>query len=247
MYIGVGKKFRQAAALDRGLQRDVLQAVRRVARNRGLGTVSTPVAGSLVFSSNPVGNSFLRRPAHGWPVSAVPVAAPISTPIVGPAYPVWGGNPPGPASPSPLPWQSGGANGPGWQGNPTWTAAGSPYGSQPTSQSLAVAQALLATNPGLLSQSQWTLLQQAGLVSSTLPYSSAGLVTPTAGSSVASSSAIDPATGVPYATELAAAQAGSTSTDLGTTLSADYGGLPLYAWLAGGGLLVYMLMGRKGR
>jgi hypothetical protein len=240
MYIGVGKKFRQAAALNRGPIGQLARQVIRQRRRGGLGTIATPVAGSLVLSSNPIGRSVA-------PIRNIFPHGVIEAPVVNPPAPVWGSNPPGPAWPSPLPWQSGGANGPGWQGNPTWTAAGSPYGSQPTSQSLAVAQALLATNPGLLSQSQWTLLQQAGLVSSTLPYSSAGLVTPTAGSSVASSSAIDPATGVPYATELAAAQAGSTSTDLGTTLSADYGGLPLYAWLAGGGLLVYVLTGRKGR
>jgi hypothetical protein len=214
----------------------LLRTKNRRGLRRGLGTVSTPVAGTLVFGSNPV-----RR-------------IPMPVRPVGPAYPVTPVTSPSQPAPWTPPWAGGGggsgrgsygaANG-GWGGG-GWSAAGSPYGSQPSSNSLATAQALLASNPSLLTPQQWSQLQAAGLVSGTLPYSSAGLVTATAGTSVDASSAIDPATGVPYATELAAAQAGTSSTGIGTTLTETVLGLPLYLWLVIGGGAV-LLMSRGGR
>jgi hypothetical protein len=124
--------------------------------------------------------------------------------------------------------------------NPAWPTAG-----QPQNQ-MAVAQSLLQTNPGALTQAQWNLLQQAGLVASTVPYSSAGQVN--------SGGAIDPATGQTYASELAAAQAAATATaatstapSIGTTLSTTYAGLPLYLWLVGGVGAYFLLSGKRGR
>lgn len=211
---------------------------------RGMGTVSTPVAGTIVFGSNPV------RPAPRpiapirvgpYPVRAVGPAYPISRPLapLAPMYPGWQNGGSGPSTPD----YTGGYGSGGYGGGNGWSAGGSPFGSQPNSNSLATAQALLASNPSLLTQAQWSQLQAAGLVSSSLPYSSASLVTTTAGQSV-DASAIDPATGVPYATELAAAQTGGT-TDIGTTLSETVLGLPLYLWLAiaGGG---FLLLSRSG-
>jgi hypothetical protein len=217
---------------------------------RGLGTVSTPVAGTIVFGSNPISRVWGGNPLRSGPF---PVSSPTRPPgylgpinvrPVGPAYPVSPiANPTQPAPWTP-PWQSGGYGGGGNGYSSPWSAAGSPYGSQPSSNSLATAQALLASNPSLLTPQQWSQLQAAGLVAGTLPYSSAGLVTTTAGTSV-DSSAIDPATGIPYATELAAAQAGTSSTDIGTTLSETVLGLPLYLWLVIGGGAV-LLMSRSG-
>jgi hypothetical protein len=139
------------------------------------------------------------------------------------------------------------APGGGYGGYGGWSAAGSPYGSQPNSQALAAAQALLASNPSLLTQAQFNMLQAAGLISSSLPYSSVSSIAPTAGTSVSNAaSGIDPATGVSYAQELAAAEAGGTSsTGIGADLSQTYAGLPLYLWLLIGGGAVYMLT--KGR
>ena len=218
----------------------LLRTKNRRGLRRGLGTVSTPVAGTLVFGSNPIrqwGGSppraiGFRPPWYLGPTPVQPVgpARPINPPVVNPSQPA-------PWSP---PWQNG-----GYGGGNGWSATGSPYDSQPSSNSLATAQALLASNPSLLTPQQWSQLQAAGLVAGTLPYSSAGLVTPTAGTSV-DSSAIDPATGVAYATELAAAQAGTSSTDIGTTLSQTVLGLPLYLWLVIGGGAV-LLMNRGGR
>jgi hypothetical protein len=229
MYIGVGKTFRKAAGIvGPRVARSVVQNRLRQRAKNWLGTVATEVNGSMILSSNPVG-------AAPHTITRVLPAQFTVTPMrnIGP---VWQNTPAPVATPV----------GPAWPVSPVsqpWSAGGSPYGSQPSSTSLAVAQALLATNPGLLTQAQWTLLQQAGLVASTVPYSSAGLVNANAATSVDSSSAIDPATGVPYATELAAAQAG-TSSDLGTTLDTTYGGLPLYMWL-GVGVIGYLLFANR--
>lgn len=165
---------------------------------RGLGTVATPVAGSIVLSSDPVsqrmpvGAPFYRRPVIGF------------RPL-GPTFPVTPTRPP-------------------------WSAGSSPYGStpqNPTGSQLATAQALLQANPSLLNPTQWQMLQQAGLVSSTLPYSSASQV----GSG---NPAIVPDPSV----------AASSGTDIGTLLSTPYGGLPLYLWL-GVGAGAYLLFSQK--
>lgn len=213
---------------------------------RGLGTVSTPVGGALVYGSNPVAVSRpapvsnIRYPVILPPIRIVtPAPTPAPTPTPAPINvrigigPTWGPNPPMSIFP-------------GGYG-PTWTAAGSPYGSTPApvrgGASLSTAMALYQSNPSLLTQAQWTQLQQAGVVAGTVPYSSAG--------QTSGSGAIDPATGQTYASELAAAQAGSatavtSSSDIGTTLDATYAGLPLYLWLiiGAGGLYLFTKKGR---
>lgn len=223
---------------------------------RGLGTISTQVGQSLVFSPNPVGQAAPTRtaPVRGFivqpsavhnnlvmasPISSIrryiPVTGPIATtPIqVGGPYPVYGGGAP-----------------------PGWTAGGSPYGSSPlnptNSQALAAAQALLATNPSFLTPQQFAMLQAAGLVSNTLPYSSVSQITPTNGIAPALASTVnDPnciaagCTGGPYPNCTCAATA-TSSTDIGTMLDTTYAGLPLYLWLIVGGGGLY-LMTKKGR
>jgi len=104
---------------------------------------------------------------------------------------------------------------------------------------------LAQTNPAALTPAQLACLQASGTVASTLPYSSAASLATTG--SVAG--AIDPQcvaagmTGGPYpnCTALAAAAAPATSFDL----TALYGGLPLYAWLAGGGLALFLVMKKR--
>lgn len=220
---------------------------------RGLGTVSTPVGGSLVFGSNPIATPISRW--GGNPVRALPITG------SGRICPAWGcdgpektiNTPYQPISPG-SGWQSGSGsysgggyggrskyNGGGYGNGSGWNATSASYGSQPTSQALQVAQALLASNPSLLTQEQFTLLQQAGLISTSLPYSSVSQITPTAGTAISTASSSD-------ASELAAAQAGtSSSSDIGSTLSATYAGLPLYLWLLIGGGAAFLFMGRSGR
>ncbi len=201
-----------------------------------MGTISTQVGQSLVYGSNPVSN--LRRPISTIPINRWPVNP--QPPIrIGPAYPIYPISylPPW-ANPSPQPMPI---------VNPAWDYANGPTGpsgSTGPTGSLSVAQALLQSNPSLLTPAQWQQLQQAGLVAGTVPYSSAGQVP-------GSSSAIDPATGQTYASELAAAQAGAlaapaTGTDIGSVLSTTYAGLPLYLWLiiGGGG---FFLLSKRGR
>lgn len=222
---------------------------------RRLGIVSTPVGTSLVFSSSPIARTVA-------PIRNVLIPATVATPVT--IRPTWGSNPPrnvispvvnpswpqfGPTSPSG--WQTG-QNGSGYG---SWNAQGNPYGSTPqnpnNSQALAAAQALLATNPSLLTQSQFTMLQQAGLVSNTLPYSSVSNITPTTpltSATTATTSAVnDPncvaagCTGGPYPNCTCAASATSS---IGDTLSETVGGLPLYLWIAGAGL-AFLLLRKK--
>ena len=110
---------------------------------------------------------------------------------------------------------------------------------------LAQLQALYQSNPSSLSPAQLQQLQTAGTIAGTVPSSSSSLLTPTSGG------AIDPATGVPYATELATAQAAvatpASGTDIGTMLETDYYGLPLIAWLGIGGAAFVLLSRKRGR
>jgi hypothetical protein len=235
-----------------------LGRVGRLKALRGLGTIATAVNGSMILSSNPVGPTFGSKPLRHVAPTLVP----------SPTIPTWGSNPPGPVwsgSGSTGTWQTGGqgwqSGGQGWQANPGngggggWSAGGSVYGSSPlnpsgaSTQALAAAQILLQTNPGLLTQQQFTLLQQAGLVSNTIPYSEVSQITPTSSALTTSTATVnDPncvaagCTGGPYPNCTCAAAA---SSDLGTTLSTDYAGVPLYGWLAGGGLLLFMFMGKR--
>ena len=204
----------------------------RTRRGRRLGTIATPVSGSLVYSSNPV--STLRRPVpvRSSPVPTVPSQICPPWGCNGPQN--WYGLAPGsqPSAPASSPQN--------WYGPPSSSMSG---------QSLATAQALLQTNPGLLTAAQWQLLQQAGLVANTLPYSSAPQVTPTYPSSV-SAGVNDPnclaagMTGGPYPNCTAGAAVAAAPFDISTALSTDYAGLPLYLWL-GGGLAAYLLFFRQ--
>lgn len=222
-------------------------------KRHGLGLVSTSVGQTptLVFSSSPIAGTV--APIRN--ILSRATAAPVSVTI----QPAWGSNPPrnilapivNPSSPT--------SQGSGWQsgGNGGWNAQSNPWGSTPqnpnNSQALAAAQALLQTNPSLLTQQQFTMLQQAGLVSNTLPYSSVSNINPTSpltGSTAVSATAVnDPncvaagCTGGPYPNCTCPATATS---DIGTTLSETVAGLPLYLWLliGGGGIL---LLTRKGR
>jgi hypothetical protein len=188
-------------------------------RGRGLGTVSVPVAGSLVDGSSAVQPSNNLR------------------------APLWGSGLPMRRWPGPYPYPT----------PPAWRYPTGPSGiltPAPGSQlidglNLAQIQQLAQTNPGALTQAQIQALQAAGTLPGTLPASSASLITSSAGAG-----AIDPVTGIPYATEIAQAQAGVTpaaSTDIGTTLQTPYAGLPLYLWLLIGGGGLYLMSGKRGR
>ena len=213
MYMTAGRGFNRSARVA-GL------------RGRGrLGTIATPVAGSMILSSDPVGTPASRAP------SIVPNYR-LNYRFLGPPVrpggtqicPAWG------CGVVPVPWQGG----PGGQTG-GWTAGGSPYGSSPLNPdpvALATAQALLQTNPSLLTPAQWQLLVSAGLVASTVPYSSAGQIT-TSNPLAAGGS---PATPTP-----------APATDIGTMLSTPYLGIPLYAWLAIGAGGLYLVTRPAGR
>jgi hypothetical protein len=215
---------------------------------RGLGTISTPVGTSLVFSSNPIART--ATPVRGT------IAYPTRQP--GSVTPVWGAYPPRAIMPNGPGGIGPGAGAGSWaasQYGGGWSAANNPYGSTPqnpqNSQALAAAQALLASNPSLLTPQQFAMLQAAGLVSNTLPFSSASQI-PSAYASASAVSTVNDqnciaagCTGGPYPNCTCAAAA--SSTDIGTMLDTTYGGLPLYLWLliAGGGL--FLLTSKRGR
>ena len=197
----------------------------RMRARRGMGTVSTMVGNSLVYGSSPTYGS-ARAPIirSGWG-RGIP-----------PGVVMWGPSPPVSVT----------QNYP-----PAWLTAG-PSGiaaPAPGNLTLAQLQNLLNTNPGSLTPAQWQTLQAAGMVSGTVPYSSAGQVAPTGG-------AIDPTTGQPYASELAAAQAAGASA-AAPVASTIFGTDPVsgattilgidWYYLAGAAVLVYMFTGRRGR
>ncbi len=237
-------------------------------RARGLGTISTPVGGSLVYGANtipinrwptrwggnpapvrPVGPAYPVGSGYGSPNEICPAwgcNGPQPSPItgfppalpVGPAYPV---SPTGPITPPYEPWNPGGGTWIPWNAQPDQSSA----------QALAVAQNLLATNPSLLSQQQFAMLQAAGLVAGTLPYSSVSQITPTTPALPTLSTGInDPncvaagCTGGPYPNCTCATAA---PTDIGTTLSQTVAGLPLYLWLIIGGGAAFMFSRSSGR
>jgi hypothetical protein len=172
-----------------------------------------------------------------------------SPPSSGPAP--WGGNPPG--------WGGGGWGGPpggpgggsyGWSSSTGWSSSGG-NPDNPTSQdNLAQLVLQYQSNPSSLTQTQWQQLQAAGVIPSTVPYSNAALVNPQA----SGAGAIDPATGIPYSQELAAATAAATPA--ATTTSSIFGtdatngattifGIDWY-YVVGGGVLAYALLFNKG-
>jgi hypothetical protein len=132
---------------------------------------------------------------------------------------------------------------------------------------LQAAQALLATNPGALTQAQFALLQQAGDISSNLPYSEAGSITPDA--SAANPAGNDPMClsqgmfGGPYpncvSVDPACAAAGmsggpypnctalTTTSLLPDSISSVTDAIPVWGWVAGGVLVLYLATRKKGR
>jgi hypothetical protein len=188
-----------------------------------------------------------------------PPATGPSTPSPWGATNPWGGNPdpnqfPGPGGPG---W-GGGGGGSYSGGSSTWGSSsswGSGNPNNPTSQNnLAQLVLLYQSNPSSLTQAQWQQLQAAGVIPSTVPYSNAALVNPQA-SSATGAGAIDPATGIPYATELATAEAGDTTATAAT--SSIFGvdpangastifGIDWY-YVVGGGVLAYALFSKSGR
>ena len=211
-------------------------------RRGGLGTVATQVGNSLVYSSDPVARAAPVRGTIAYPGGSRRAPSTNTSTVQTGRGSVWGGG-------------SGIAPAWGGQGPSTWSAGSSPYGStaqNPTnSQALAAAQALLATNPSLLSQQQFQMLQAAGLVSNTLPYSSVSQITPTTPLTSSTAAVNDPncvaagCTGGPYPNCVCPATA--SSTDIGTVLSTTYAGLPLYLWLAIGGGALFFLTQKSGR
>lgn len=144
-------------------------------------------------------------------------------PIISPSYPVpWGGNPSA--------WSGyAGANQPSSPGN------------------LALTTQQYYSNPASLTPQQWSQLQAAGVIPGTVPYSNSALVSPSGAPST--SGAIDPATGLPYAQELAAAQVSPSSSIIGTdptTGATTILGIDWY-WLAGLAVVAYAFLGKRGR
>jgi hypothetical protein len=239
---------------------------RGLGRARRLGLVSTAVNGSLVYGSSPITRVWGGNPPRA--TNPVAITGPISAPVrpIGPATPVSTTPPysqmpangpyyPGSGSyypPSSGQYGSSSSNGSsGWQGGWRGSQSGQSSSSQTNAQALATAQALLATNPSLLTQAQFTMLQQAGLVSATLPYSSVSQITATTPASTTASTTNDAncvaagCTGGPYPNCTCAAA--STSTDIGTMLGTTYAGLPLYLWLIIGGGAAYLFSRSGGR
>jgi hypothetical protein len=100
---------------------------------------------------------------------------------------------------------------------------------------LALAQAVYNSNPAALTQNQWSLLQSAGIIASTLPFSSASQL---------------PAS---QATAATAAVPTTASTDimLGTfDLTAFVEGIPWWGWAIGAGGVLLLMRGsgqKRGR
>ncbi len=118
-------------------------------------------------------------------------------------------------------------------------------------QALAAAQQSYATNPSSLTQQQWTLLQQAGVIPNQLPYSAASTLGPSG--STASTGSCPAST--PYAdgygncfTTAAAASASAASLAGSSSLSSisltDPTTWPWYLWL-GVAAGAYLLLKRK--
>jgi hypothetical protein len=205
------------------------------AASTGFGIVAVPINNSFIYSSpvSSASRAVIGRPAPYIPIvtSPKPVVAPIGRPA--PFLPISGG------PPIIGPYAYGG---------------GSYVSNNPSSQNnLAQLTLQYQSNPASLTQLQWQQLQAAGVIPQTTPYSDAAYVTP----SSSNSSAIDPATGVPYATELAQAQAAGTaaatttaaasSSVIGTdptTGATTIFGIDWY-WLAGGLALLYVFTGKR--
>lgn len=87
----------------------------------------------------------------------------------------------------------------------------------------------MQSNPSLLTQQQFNMLQAAGLISGTLPYSSVSQI----GSPLTNSS-----TAVPDPT---------ATVSSGTDISSVFSAIPLWGWVAAGGLAIFLFSGKRGR
>jgi hypothetical protein len=105
-------------------------------------------------------------------------------------------------------------------------------------------------NPSSLTLQQWQQLQAAGVIAPTVPYSNAGLVNPTGAPSTASSG-IDPTTGIPYAQELATAQAATPASSVmgvdPVTGATTIFGVDWYWVVGAGAVLLFVMTGKRGR
>jgi hypothetical protein len=200
---------------------------------QGLGVMSTMVNGNLEYGSALVANT----PTYRAPVRST-IAYPVTEPLT-PINPIY--------RPVPIIQPAWGASPPSSSWGPVYQTPGYPANNPANANNLAQLTLQYQANPASLTAQQWQQLQAAGVIPSTVPYSNAGLVNPlqaTSGSTVASG--IDPATGIPYATELAEAQAGVSSTSsIGTDFSTLYAGIPLYMWLGGAALIYFVMSGKR--
>jgi len=107
-----------------------------------------------------------------------------------------------------------------------------PQGGVPTvASALALAQAIYNSNPANLTQNQWALLQSAGVIPSTLPYSSAAQLP--ASQSTAATAAATPAT---------------TDIMLGTfDLTQFVASIPWWGYALGAGGLLFLFSGSQKR
>ena len=162
---------------------------------------------------------------NSFPVTAFPVAYPNPSPIL-----TYGGS--STSQPQPI--------------TPPWGGWNKSYSGGMSTQALAQLIQIYNTNPTALSPAQWSQLQQAGIIPSTLPYSSASLVQTTSAPTVAASSVVDPQcvaagmTGGPYPNCIPLASA--TGTDF---FSTQYGPLTGLEWVGVAVAAYFLLM--KGR
>ena len=107
---------------------------------------------------------------------------------------------------------------------------------------LAQLQQLAQTNPAALTPQQFAALQSAGTIASTVPYSSAPqLATPAAAGAIDPQCVAAGMTGGPYPNCTALPSAAGASLDF----SQPYAGIPLWGWIAGGGLVLILVLKKK--
>jgi hypothetical protein len=108
------------------------------------------------------------------------------------------------------------------------------------------------TNPSALTAAQWTELQQAGVIPSTLPYSSASLL-PTSGSAVAAGNPLSSAGSDPQCLALGMAGGPYPNCSPATAavptdfFSTQYGPLTGLEWVLVGGGAYFLFFRKKGR
>jgi len=150
--------------------------------------------------------------------------------------------------------------GPGCENNtstPVTTPATNPASSI-SATSLASILQIYNTNPAALTAAQWATLQQAGIIPSTLPYSSAGLLAPGGGSGGYTASPLSMAgddpqclalgmTGGPYPNCTPPAGTTTGASSITDFLQTSYGPLTGLEWLLVGGGAYLLFFRKKGR